>query len=137
MTSNLGSQLIQNSKNKEEIEPKIQEVLKSSFRPEFLNRIDYIVIFNALTKDNLQVIIDILASGLKKRLKSKNIDIQLSDRAKQELIQVGYDPNFGARPLKRAITKNIENPLAIKILKGVFSKGDTVAVDYKNGFIII
>jgi len=140
MTSNLGSQAIMEyGGDYEKIEEKIREILKQHFRPEFLNRIDEIIIFKPLSKEALLKIVEIQISNLAKRLAEKKIKIELSQRAKELLAEKGYDPVFGARPLKRTIQREIENPLSLKILKGEFSEGDKIFVDVniKNEFIFI
>jgi len=130
MTSNLGSQAITEfSGNYQKIEGKIREILKQHFRPEFLNRIDETVIFKPLSKESLLKIVEIQISNLEKRLAEKKLKIELSQRAKELLAEKGYDPIFGARPLKRTIQREIENPLSMKILTGEFSEGDTIYID--------
>ncbi len=130
MTSNVGSHYFQESfLDRREIENRIHELLKGTFRPEFLNRIDEIIIFNNLTQEDIIRIVDIQIRYLNYRLAEKGLSIELSERAKERLSQVGFDPVFGARPLKRAIQKYIENPLAMKILEGIFEEGDRIIVD--------
>jgi len=126
MTSNLGSHYIQELINDPEaMTNKVNEVLKSSFRPEFLNRVDETIIFRSLQKEQLIKIVDIL----RKRLEEKNLEIDLSDSAKEHIASVNYDPVYGARPLKRTIQKYIQDPLATKLLKGEFKEGDNISVD--------
>ena len=140
MTSNLGSQAIMEySGDYQKIEEKIREILKQHFRPEFLNRIDEIIIFKPLTKEALLKIVEIQILNLAKRLAEKKLKIKLSERAKELLAEKGYDPVFGARPLKRTIQREIENPLSMKILKGEFSEGNKIFVDVniKKEFIFI
>src|SRR6185436_10864787 len=103
------------------------------FRPEFLNRIDEIIFFHALEKDQLKAIVDILVSGLVKRLEERKIRVQLTDKAKEVLVEEGYDPTYGARPLKRTIQRKILDPLALRVLEGDFVEGDTVTVDSVPG----
>jgi len=130
MTSNLGSHYIQELVNDpEEMANKVNEVLKSSFRPEFLNRVDETIIFKALTKEQLVKIVDIQIRNLRKRLEEKNMNIELSDKAKEFIANVSYDPVYGARPLKRTIQKYIQDPLANKLLKGEFNEGDNISID--------
>ncbi|MCD6352869.1 MAG: ATP-dependent chaperone ClpB [Proteobacteria bacterium] len=131
MTSNLGSQWIQDlgEKDHEEMKNRVMEVLRNSLKPEFLNRIDEIVIFNNLDRENIKKIIDIQMKHLKARLTEKKMDIELTKAAKEMLCERGYDSTYGARPLKRAIQKYIQDPLALKILEGEFSEGDTIVVD--------
>ncbi len=129
MTSNIGSDLIQTITDREDMERRVMEALKLHFRPEFLNRVDDKIIFHALTREDLKKIVDIQIRNLKKRLKEHNFDIELTDRVKSWLAEVGYDPNYGARPLKRAIQRYIEDPLALKVLEGSFKEGDKIIVD--------
>ncbi len=133
MTSNIGSQVIQELAGKEnaewEIEAQVRNLLRDHFRPEFLNRVDEIVIFHSLKKEQLRKIVDIQVRNLENRLKSRGMHLVLTERAKDELGERGYDPVFGARPLKRVIQQEIENPLATKILDGDFAEGDTIEID--------
>ncbi|NIP39077.1 MAG: ATP-dependent chaperone ClpB [Candidatus Dadabacteria bacterium] len=135
MTSNLGSQYIQeNIKDEKKLEENVMEVVKSSFRPEFLNRVDEIIIYKPLTVDHIKEIVGIQINHLRKRLEDKKMDIELSEKAKEALAEQGYDPVYGARPLKRTIQKLIQNPLATELLKGGFKEGDLIFVDVdKNG----
>jgi len=113
----------------------IQTALRKHFRPEFLNRIDEIIIFHTLTKDHVLQIVDLQMKEIAARLKDNQIDIELTPAAKAYFGSEGYDPEFGARPLRRLLQKQVESPLSIKILQGVFKAGDTILVDYneKNG----
>ncbi|MCM8767946.1 MAG: AAA family ATPase, partial [Candidatus Omnitrophica bacterium] len=133
MTSNIGSQIIISFTDENLIRNKIMDALKSKFRPEFLNRIDEIIIFNRLKKQDILKIVDIQISYLQKRLLDKKIQIELTEDSKNYLAEKGYDENFGARPLKRLIQKEIENPLALKILSGEFKEGDKIVIDFENG----
>jgi len=133
MTSNLGSHIIKDlSQDFEKMETEVKNILQSHFRPEFLNRVDEIVIFKALSREVILQILDIQIAELKKRLRNKKIDIEVSDKTKKLLAEKGYDPVYGARPLKRTIQQEIQNPLALKILEGEFKEGDTVTVDVDN-----
>jgi ATP-dependent Clp protease ATP-binding subunit ClpB len=136
MTSNIGSQHIQEMMTEwtEEVQIRkgVMEELKAFFKPEFLNRIDEIIIFHPLNKELLIKIVDIQISQMKKYLRERHVDIELTDSARAYLAEVGYDNLYGARPLKRAIQKEILSPLATKLLEGVFKTGDTVEVD-KDG----
>ncbi|HOV22121.1 MAG TPA: ATP-dependent chaperone ClpB [bacterium] len=132
MTSNLGSQYITMFKNEDAMKEKIMEVVKSNFRPEFLNRIDEIIIFNKLKKEDIIKIVDIQLSYLQKRLEEKKIELTATDKAKEYIAEKGYDETFGARPLKRLIQREIENVLAGKILSGEFKEGDNVVIDCRN-----
>lgn len=131
MTSNLGSDKIQEmaGASYEEIKAAVMNAVNQHFRPEFVNRIDEIVVFHPLGQEQMAGIADIQLSRLRKRLQERDMDIVLSDEAMTKLIAVGYDPVYGARPLKRAIQQEIENPLSLKLLSGEFVAGDTIKVD--------
>jgi ATP-dependent Clp protease ATP-binding subunit ClpB len=133
MTSNIGSAEIQKLASREapewEVEAQIKELLKQHFRPEFLNRIDEIILFHALKKEQITKIVDIQLEQLGRRLATRALRIRVSEEAKKLLAEEGYDPQFGARPLKRVIQQRIENPLASRILAGEFAEGDTIRVD--------
>ncbi|MDD3725721.1 MAG: ATP-dependent chaperone ClpB [Candidatus Ratteibacteria bacterium] len=133
MTSNIGSQYITMFKDEEAMKEKVMDVLKSSFRPEFLNRVDEIIIFRKLTKEDLLKIVDIQIGYLQQRLQERKIDISFTDAAKNYLAEKGYDEIYGARPLKRLIQREIENPLAMKVLSGEIKEGSRVKVDIKDG----
>ncbi|MDR1306392.1 MAG: ATP-dependent chaperone ClpB [Treponema sp.] len=129
MTSNLGSDLILGAKRQEELRAALLELLKQSFRPEFLNRIDETVIFNRLGKEEIGKIVEIQLTRLAARLAERKITLRLTAGAKAYLANRGYDPLFGARPLKRTIQAELENPLAKAIIAGKIGEGDTVSVD--------
>jgi ATP-dependent Clp protease ATP-binding subunit ClpB len=131
MTSNVGSQYIQElgAREREEMERRVMGALRSSFKPEFLNRIDEIIIFHNLTPEQIGAIVAIQVERLCKRLQERKIELQLTDAAKRLLASRGFDPVYGARPLKRAIQQLIENPLALEILKGCFPENSTVLAD--------
>ncbi len=130
MTSNIGSQWIRDlAGNDEEMRKRVTEALQAHFRPEFLNRIDEIIIFNSLGMEEIKKIVDLQIERLRSRLKEKGLDIELTERAKEYLAREGFDPAFGARPLRRTIEKRIQNPLALKLLEGEFTEGDLVEVD--------
>ena len=131
MTSNLGSHKIQEmaGDSYEEIKAAVMNSVNQHFRPEFINRIDEIVVFHPLGQEQMAGIADIQLSRLRKRLQERDMDIVLSDEAMTKLVAVGYDPVYGARPLKRAIQQEIENPLSLKLLSGEFVAGDTIKVD--------
>jgi ATP-dependent Clp protease ATP-binding subunit ClpB len=131
MTSNLGSHLIMElgEQNREEMVRQVDEILHRQFRPEFLNRIDETIIFHGLSKEDLAKIVDIQVALLTKRLAERKFSISLTDKAKNFLIEVGYEPSYGARPLKRAIQRHIQDELAMHILEGKFSEGDRIFVD--------
>jgi ATP-dependent Clp protease ATP-binding subunit ClpB len=112
------------------------EQLRDVFRPEFLNRIDEIVEFRPLTKEQLAEIVDLQLRRLRDRLAERGIVIGLTDAAKEALAEAGWDPTYGARPLKRAIQRLVENPLALRLLAGEFGEGDTVRVDASGGELV-
>jgi ATP-dependent Clp protease ATP-binding subunit ClpB len=133
MTSNLGSDRIQ-ALTKEgatdwEIDAAVKDLLKGQFRPEFLNRVDEMIVFHPLRKEQLTLIVDVQLEHLRRRLAERGLKLVLSDAARKFLADEGYDPSLGARPLKRTIQQRLENPLAQRILSGVFAEGDTVRVD--------
>ncbi|MFA6508008.1 MAG: ATP-dependent chaperone ClpB [Treponemataceae bacterium] len=129
MTSNLGSDMILTAKSAEDIRGALNELLKASFRPEFLNRIDETVIFNRLGRADIGKIVDIQLARLAKRMEERKLTLKVSDAAKAFLAERGYDPMFGARPLKRTIQGELENPLAKAMIAGTFKDGDEVLVD--------
>ena len=128
MTSNLGSDLILEAKNTDDIKEKINELLKVSFRPEFLNRIDEIITFTRLDKKYINAIVKNQIEKVAERLKDRRINLEVSNEAIEFISDVGYDAQFGARPLKRAIQNYIENPLAKEILAGKYFEGDTIKI---------
>jgi ATP-dependent Clp protease ATP-binding subunit ClpB len=138
MTSNVGSNWIQKlgAYDRKEMENRVTEALRASFKPEFLNRIDEIIIFHNLTPDQLGKIVRIQIEKLLKRLEQRNVKLELSDNAVRLLAEKGYDPIYGARPLKRAIQKYIENPLAVEILKGKFTENTIIKADAKADDIV-
>jgi len=127
MTSNLGNQLWEGGH--EVSRDEITRVLQAHFRPEFLNRIDEIVLFHPLTREDLRKIVDIQLRNVAKLLQEKGFTLEVSEAAKEYLAEVGYDPDFGARPLKRAIQRELQDPLALAILSGEFREGDIISVD--------
>ena len=136
MTSNLGSEFIQGNDDKNQVQAFIKETLKKHFRPEFINRIDDVVIFNSLTIKELTAIIDIQIELLQKRLAEKGIKIELTASAKKHLAEIGFDQDYGARPLKRSITNEIQNPLAIKLLDGEVKEGAKIKIDYQGSSLV-
>jgi ATP-dependent Clp protease ATP-binding subunit ClpB len=138
MTSNLGSDVIQQMANRDfdEVKHEVELVLHQQFRPEFINRVDEIIIFKPLTREQLTRIVDIQLQRLEKRLLERNLRLALTDSAKELLGERGWDPVYGARPLKRAIQRLVQDPLAIRILEGEFAEGDTVEVDAQNGELV-
>ena len=130
MTSNIGSQWIQDlgASEHEEMRRRVMEALRAHFKPEFLNRVDDVVIFHGLSIENIKEIVDIQLKNLRRRLAERKMDLFLSDEAKEILAKEGFDPVYGARPLKRAIQRSIQDPLALKILEGDFKEGDEIEV---------
>lgn len=132
MTSNLGSQMIQEMAEKNDykaMKKAVMDVVHQNFRPEFINRIDEIVVFHPLGKNQIEAIAEIQINSLRQRLLEKDLKLEISKAALDYLAEIGYDPTFGARPLKRAIQQNVENPLALDILGGKFLPGQTIHVD--------
>ncbi|MDA8212884.1 MAG: ATP-dependent Clp protease ATP-binding subunit [Clostridia bacterium] len=149
MTSNVGASTLKresvmgfNAKNVaaadyEKMKERVMDSLKHTFRPEFLNRIDETIVFHALEKEHIKEIINLMLSTLAKRLKDSEITIEVTDAAKDVLIEKGYDPAFGARPLRRSIQRMVEDELSEEMLKGAFATGDTVVVDAQDGKIAL
>ena len=145
MTSNTGVELIKRDmaigftpqkdgakarkQNYEQMKEKVMEAVKKTFRPEFLNRIDEIIVFHELTEEQLRSIVDLLVKDLQKRLTDRKLGVELTEEAKSWLAKEGFDPVYGARPLRRAIERYVENPLSTKLLRGEFNPGDTIIVD--------
>jgi ATP-dependent Clp protease ATP-binding subunit ClpB len=139
MTSNLGSQVIQEmsgEENYERMKAAVMEIVGSHFRPEFVNRIDDIVVFHPLGREQLHRITDIQVRYLRDRLSAREMGLTLTPAALDKLAEAGFDPVYGARPLKRAIQQQIENPLAQEILAGKFAAGDSILADVENGLIV-
>jgi len=138
MTSNVGSQFIEEMGGKDsgEMEKRVMDVLRSTFKPEFLNRIDDIVIFNTLGPEEIKEIVGIQISLLSKRLEANKIILKLTESAEEFLAKTGFDPVYGARPLKRAIQRYVQDPLAVKILEGSVKEEDNVTVDVKDGEVV-
>ncbi|MHA1147262.1 MAG: ATP-dependent chaperone ClpB [Promethearchaeota archaeon] len=134
MTSNIGSRYILESRGKEdaEVHKLIMNTLRNHFKPEFLNRVDDIIIFSFLEKEQIKDIVEIQIKNLNKILRDKRIEIVLTDKAKEFLSEKGFDPNYGARPLKRAVQTYIQNPLSLRILEGDFNEGDRIQVDINS-----
>jgi ATP-dependent Clp protease ATP-binding subunit ClpC len=148
MTSNLGTRDIQKGTTLgfapggdeeityERMKDKVMDELKRSFRPEFLNRIDEVIVFHSLTRENVKAIVDLMIRRLEDQLKSKDVDIELTDAAKDVLAEKGYDPALGARPLRRTIQRMVEDPLSEKLLYKEFNAGQTIIVDARDGDIV-
>jgi ATP-dependent Clp protease ATP-binding subunit ClpB len=133
MTSNLGSDLILDAVDMDAVRARMHEVLKTAFRPEFLNRVDETVVFERLKETDMAGIVDIQLARLERRLADRKVSIELSDAARLLIAHTGFDPRFGARPLKRVIQNEIQNPLAKRILQGEVKDGDCVVVDAADG----
>jgi ATP-dependent Clp protease ATP-binding subunit ClpB len=138
MTSNIGSQFLTDlgEKEYEEIRRRVMDAVRSSFKPEFINRIDDIVIFHPLTKEHIKAIVDIQLERLNALLREKKMELKLKDGAKEYLAEIGYDQSYGARPLKRLIQKEIQDGIAIRILDGEYKEGDCIVVDAIEGKIV-
>ena len=136
MTSNIAGQQIQELTGDDsaswEIEAHVRDILKQFFKPEFLNRLDEVIVFHTLSRAHIRSIVSIQLDNLDARLRDRHIDLQFTDAARDQIIDEGYDPAYGARPLKRAIQQRLENPLASHLLAGKFSDGDTIRIDAEN-----
>jgi ATP-dependent Clp protease ATP-binding subunit ClpC len=145
MTSNLGNEQFQRpalgfvpaakptQSEKDRQKAEVEKSLRQTFRPELLNRIDEIIVFDPLTEDDLKQIVDLLLNDVRDRLAERKVGLELTDAAKAQLVQEGYDPVYGARPLRRTIERRVANPLSRQILAGEFKEGDTALVDYTSG----
>jgi ATP-dependent Clp protease ATP-binding subunit ClpC len=145
MTSNLGTEFVKKSGSlgfirrgedgagEDESNEKIERALKATFRPEFLNRVDEIITFKPLSLDDVETIVDLQMKEIQVRLAEHGLSVQLTDTARKWLAREGYDPQFGARPLRRALQKHVESPLSVQMLRGEFKTGDVVTVDYVEG----
>jgi ATP-dependent Clp protease ATP-binding subunit ClpC len=148
MTSNVGATTLKRNKSLgftvgtegeayNEMKSKVLDELKRSFRPEFLNRIDEIIVFHELNKEHLKKIVGLLSERLKHRLKDQGIEIHLTDAAQEKIVEVGYDPEYGARPLKRALQRKVEDKLSEELLKGAISKGEKVTIDIEGDEFVV
>jgi len=137
MTSNLGSEFIQPDLPDDVINTRVMEAVRAHFRPEFLNRIDDVVVFTRLSKEHLREIVDIQLGHLRSRLTDRRLELEVTEAAADLIADLGYDPVYGARPLKRVIQKEIADPLAIALLEGRYEDGATVTVDAKNGALLL
>jgi ATP-dependent Clp protease ATP-binding subunit ClpB len=139
MTSNVGSLLLAAGAGRdradidEETRREVMDAVRKHFRPEFLNRIDETILFHPLGRAHISAVVDIQLRSLTKRLAERKITVNLSDAARERLVEEGYDPVYGARPLKRTIQRRLLDPLALKVLEGGFREGDTVDVGLANG----
>ena len=142
MTSNIGSDILLDSVKEhgavtQEAKDKVQMQMKYSFKPEFLNRIDDIIMFNPLSKEQLYKIIDLMFADIQKRLEDRDIKLTLSENAKKYIADQSYEPELGARPVKRYLQRNVENLLGKEIIKGTITDGSNVNLDVENGEIVI
>jgi len=142
MTSNIGSQILlegidKDGNIKKEASQMVMDSLKNHFRPEFLNRLDEIILFKPLDKGAISGIVDILLKDLNARIKEKELKLTITESAKTHIIEEGYDPIYGARPLKRYLQKNVETLVARKILGGGLGAGDTIVIDFDGKSLII
>jgi len=140
LTSNLGSQYLTNladGQSVEDVEPQVMEVVRAHFRPEFLNRLDDIILFHRLGADHMAPIVDIQVGRVQKLLKDRKVVLDLTDGARAWLGRVGYDPVYGARPLKRAVQRYLQDPLADLILRGEVPDGSTVKVEEGDGGLVL
>jgi ATP-dependent Clp protease ATP-binding subunit ClpA len=120
----------------ETVKNRVIEEMRKHFRPEFLNRVDDIVVFHSLSMDDLKNIVEILLKQVAKRLEDRHITIELTDKAKEFIVNEGYDPKYGARPLKRTIQRRILDPLALDVLNGRIRDGDHIVADVENGKLV-
>ena len=142
LTSNLGSEYLLNGINAdgsidESAQPQVDMLLRRSFRPEFLNRLDEIVFYKPLTKDNVTKIIDLQIDKLNNRLQNQQIHLQLTEAAKTTIVNAAYDPQYGARPLRRYVQHTVETMLSKKLLAGEILPGQTVIIDDRNGDLVM
>jgi ATP-dependent Clp protease ATP-binding subunit ClpB len=137
MTSNAGSEFIFRGGAEDVMRERVEGALRETFRPEFLNRVDETVIFTRLSEEQLGSIVELQTAGLERRLAERKIGLELTDEAQRLLVQHGYDPAFGARPLKRTIQRELENPLALKVLAGEVREGDSVRVGARDGEVML
>ena len=133
MTSNLGTEAAMSDAPEDTVREAVLDAVRQAFRPEFLNRIDEMVVFSKLGQKQIADIVDIQLGRLRERLDRRNYSLIVTERAKERIAELGWEPIFGARPLKRAILKNIEDPLSLRLLSGEFVAGDTIVVDYRDG----
>ena len=138
MTSNLGSQYILElgAKDRKEMERRVNAALRDAFKPEFLNRVDETIIFNNLGREEIKSIVEIQLKRLRQNLAGRKMALEITERAKALIADSGFDPVYGARPLKRTIQRLIQDPLAVKILAGEFKEGDRVKVDSQGSELI-
>jgi ATP-dependent Clp protease ATP-binding subunit ClpB len=139
MTSNIGSQFIQDlsgERQRAQMEEAVMNALRAQFKPEFLNRVDNVVIFQALTLEQIKQIVGIQMGRINKLLAQRGLKLEIVKAAQEHLAKVGFDPVYGARPLKRAIQTEVMDPLAVKLLDGSFAEGDTIVADVKKDKVV-
>jgi ATP-dependent Clp protease ATP-binding subunit ClpB len=136
MTSNMGSHLFREYEQPDKLRALLMQELRNTLRPEFLNRIDEVVIFRALGREEITRIVDIQVALLRRRLEDRRIHLEVTEAAKALLAREGYDPTFGARPLKRTIQRLVQDPLALRLLEREFVEGDTVTVDVEGDQVV-
>ena len=147
MTSNIGASMIKSQgslgfvphtaeKTYEQMKQQLIKEVDRHFRPEFLNRLDDTIVFRQLTKDDMKEIVVLEFKNVRDRLRERNIDVKISDPAKELIIERGFDPDFGARPIRRAIERFIEDPLSEELLRGQFKSGDTILVQCKDDHLV-
>jgi ATP-dependent Clp protease ATP-binding subunit ClpC len=148
MTSNVGAQSLKSNKyvgfniqdgkqDYKDMKGKVMEELKRAFRPEFLNRIDEIIVFHSLEKDHLKEIVTLMSNQLTKRLKEQDIHLELSAAAKEKIADEGFDPEYGARPLRRAIQKHVEDKLSEELLRGKVLTGQNILIDVEDNEFVV
>jgi ATP-dependent Clp protease ATP-binding subunit ClpA len=147
MTSNVGADRIMKLSERanvdkedalyEKMKEEVFEEVKAVFRPEFINRVDDVIVFHALAKEDLLQIVDLLVAKVRSRLEDQEMGLEITDAAREYLAETGYDPAFGARPLRRLVTRVLANPIANRILQGGFGAGDTIEVDFRDGELIL
>jgi len=139
MTSNMAGDIIRDSVEADlsDVRGRVMEELRRSFRPEFLNRLDEVVLFRRLSRSDLRRIVDLRIDELRRLLAERRMELRLTEAAREALVEEGYDPQYGARPLKRVIQRRIQNPLALEILDGRFTSGDVIEVDFKDDSFVL
>jgi ATP-dependent Clp protease ATP-binding subunit ClpB len=136
MTSNIGSDWILSESDPDRMREKVMEAVSMTFKPEFINRIDDIVVFHRLSREHIAEIVKLQVQGLANRLEARNLHLELTDAALDYLAEKGYDPSFGARPMKRLIARELADRLALEMLQGSYSDGDTIVIDAQGGLLI-
>jgi ATP-dependent Clp protease ATP-binding subunit ClpB len=140
MTSNVGSELIPDAealrRDHDAVEERLMGALRQTFRPEFLNRIDETIVFHSLGREELEQIVELLLTHVRRLVEGQGMELEVSDEARRSVVEAGYDPQWGARPLKRAIQRLIENPLSRELLGGRFEEGDRIRVEVADGKLV-